>query len=58
MSKAVSYYDWELQRRKKSLFDNILKIKENVPNTKLNSLGINDEEYKSVMKRWREKNLK
>ncbi|MFX0095916.1 MAG: hypothetical protein ACFFBD_29525 [Candidatus Hodarchaeota archaeon] len=58
MSKAVSYYDWELQCRKKSQFDDILKIKDNIPNKKLNSLGINEEEYKSVMKKWRENNLK
>jgi len=56
MSKAVSYYDWELQFRRKtrsSVTETKRITKENI----VNSLGISDNNYKDFMKKWKEKNL-
>ena len=51
MSKAVSYYDWELNFRKK-----VLNHKSN--NKKdINSLGIPDNKFKDFMRKWKKKNL-
>ena len=59
MSKAISYYDWELNFRKKATLNpesnnkkETMKIKE-----KTNSLGIADNTFNDFMKKWKEKNL-
>jgi hypothetical protein len=51
MSKAVSYYDWELSFKNKSESDNTLE-KDN-----FNSLGMPDSNFKNFMKKWKEKNF-
>ena len=51
MSKAVSYYDWELSFKNKSESDKDVK-KDN-----FNSLGMFDYNFKDFMKKWKEKNL-
>ncbi|MFX0008038.1 MAG: hypothetical protein ACFFA7_04475 [Promethearchaeota archaeon] len=51
MSKAVSYYDWELSFKTKSNKDQT-EHKEN-----FNSLGISDNNFKDFIKTWKEKNL-
>ena len=51
MSKAVSYYDWELSFKNKSESDEYIK-KEN-----FNSLGMPDKSFKDFMKKWKVKNL-
>ncbi len=59
MSKAVSYFDWELNFRKKPLSnhssENITKRARNKENC--NSLGISDKKFQEFMKGWRETNL-
>ena len=59
MSKAISYFDWEMNFRKKALKslnseNETMRItyKENV-----NSLGISDNEFKDFMKKWKNENL-
>lgn len=54
MSKAVSYYDWELSLRKKPL--TISKLKVEKPNH-TNSIGLSEEEFKNFMNKWKRKNL-
>lgn len=51
MSKAVSFYDWELSFKMKSESEKKMK-KEN-----FNSLGISDNNFKDFMKKWKDKNL-
>ncbi|MFX0021772.1 MAG: hypothetical protein ACFE9S_05565 [Candidatus Hermodarchaeota archaeon] len=51
MSKAVSYYDWELSFKNKS---NKRQIN---PKEEFNSLGISDYNFKNFMKKWKESNL-
>ena len=51
MSKAVSFYDWELSFKDKSKPDNDIK------KTNFNSLGIADYFFKDFMKKWKDKNL-
>ncbi len=51
MSKAVSYYDWELSFKSKSDLDQI--IQKDV----INSLGMSDNNFKDFIKKWKKKNL-
>jgi hypothetical protein len=53
MSKAISYYDWELHFKKKDRLEVVSPIrkKENI-----NSLGISEDEFKQIMKNWKQKN--
>ena len=51
MSKAVSYYDWELSLKHKSEKEQIIREND------INSLGIFDNSFKDFMKRWKEENL-
>ena len=51
MSKAVSYYDWELSLKHKSEKDQIIQEDD------INSLGISDNSFKNFMKKWKNKNL-
>ena len=51
MSKAVSYYDWELSFKDKSDSNKDIK-KDN-----FNSLGMSDNNFKDFIKEWKEKNL-
>ena len=52
MSK--SYFDWELDFRKKGFSKKPMKIElENI-----NSLGIPESEYKNFLKEWKRKNLR
>ncbi|MFW9827056.1 MAG: hypothetical protein ACFFEY_05480 [Candidatus Thorarchaeota archaeon] len=51
MSKAVSFYDWELSFKDKSKPDKDIK------KTNFNSLGIADYSFKDFMKKWKDKNL-
>jgi hypothetical protein len=50
MSKAVSYYDWELSFKSKTEADQDHK-------EKINSLGLSDNNFKSFMKKWKKINL-
>jgi hypothetical protein len=52
MSKAVSYYDWELSFKEKSEKNQVLK------RNNTNSLGISDSYFKDFMQKWKEKNSK
>ena len=53
MEKSKSYYEWELQFRKKSKNSSPSK-----PNGKqLNSLGIPADEFKSFLKKWEAKHF-
>jgi len=51
MSKAISYYDWELSFKKKS--EEELNLKEN----DINSLGISDHNFKDFIKKWKKVNI-
>ena len=51
MSKAISYYDWELSFKKKPLSSTENKEKEE------NSLGIPNMVLKNFLSEWKEKNL-
>jgi len=51
MSKAVSYYDWELSFKNKS------KSYKNLKKDSLNSLGMYDNNFKDFIKKWKNKNL-
>ncbi|MFX1502381.1 MAG: hypothetical protein ACFFDH_15580 [Promethearchaeota archaeon] len=51
MSKAVSYYDWELSFKDKSDSNKDIK-KDN-----FNSLGMSDNNFKDFIKEWKGKNL-
>ncbi len=60
MSKTVSsYFDWELNFRRKSQLSHISEIETKRIRDKedVNSLGISDNNYKDFMKKWKEKNL-
>ena len=59
MSKAVSYFDWELNFRKKSQLSHISETEtKRIKNKEeINSLGISDNNYKDFMKKWKEENL-
>jgi hypothetical protein len=51
MSKAVSYYDWELSFKNKPEKDQVVQRED------FNSLGISDNNFKDFIKKWKEKNL-
>jgi len=55
MSKVMSYFDWELTFKKglKSKNSNIKMAKK----VKVNSIGINDKDFKLFLKDWKDKNL-
>jgi len=53
MSKAVSYYDWELSFQRKIGIDK-QKVDDNEP---INTLGIFKNDFKDFVKNWKEKNL-
>jgi len=59
MSKAISYYDWELNFRKKATLNPEFNIKKETMKIKekTNSLGLADNTFKDFMKKWKEKNL-
>ena len=51
MSKAVSFYDWELSFKKNASTD------QKISDDKMNKLGINDDTFKDFMKKWKERNF-
>jgi len=53
MSKAISYFDWELNLRKSSSKRSHPTAKEDV----VNSLGIPESIYKNFLNEWKKKNL-
>ena len=59
MSKAISYYDWELNFRKKAVVKPYSRNKNKKENSQeyVNSLGLSDNTFKDFMKKWKEKNL-
>ena len=59
MSKAISYYDWELNFRKKAFVKPTFRNKTEKKNSQenINSLGLPDIAFKDFMKEWKEKNL-
>jgi len=59
MSKVASYFDWELDFRKKSQLNHNseIKTKRMINKEAVNSLGIAENMYKDFMKKWKEKNL-
>jgi hypothetical protein len=59
MSKAVSYFDWELNFRKKSQLghNSDIETKSIIKKEEVNSLGIADNNYKDFMKKWKAKNF-
>ena len=58
MSKAISYYDWELNFRKKAIVKPISRNKTDKNSKEMvNSLGLSDNTFKDFMKKWKEKNF-
>ncbi len=59
MSKAISYFDWENNFRKKPRLDhNSENETKRIINKKdINSLGFTDYEFRDFMKKWKENNL-
>ncbi len=59
MSNAISYYDWELNFRQKTVINPKSKGKKtiNIVKKNVNSLGISDNTFKDFMNKWKEKNL-
>ena len=59
MSKAISYYDWELNFRKKTILNPNSKNEKKTTNYKdsVNSLGLADNTFKDFMKKWKDQNL-
>jgi len=51
MSKAVSYYDWELSFKSKN------QPKLNETKEEINSIGISDYKFKNFLKKWKENNM-
>ncbi|MFX0040321.1 MAG: hypothetical protein ACFFCY_15475 [Promethearchaeota archaeon] len=51
MSKAVSYYDWELSFKNKSDKDQTEQKED------FNSLGMSTYNFKDFIKKWKEKNF-
>ena len=51
MSKAVSYYDWELS------FKSNTQPKLNETKEEINSLGISDFKFKNFLNKWKENNI-
>jgi len=56
MSKAISYYDWELNFRKKAVLQPYSRGK-TINQENINSLGLSDYAFKDFMKKWKEKNI-
>ena len=54
-SKVVSYFDWSLGFRSNSN-ENTLKIN-NTKKTNLNSIGMNDDDFKQYLKKWKNRNF-
>ena len=59
MSKAISYYDWELNFRKRTVLkpNSRNKTEKIVSKEHFNSLGLSDNAYKDFMTKWKSKNL-
>ena len=59
MSKAISYYDWELNFRKKAVVkpSSYRKTEYKISQENVNSIGISENTFKDFMKKWKEKNL-
>jgi hypothetical protein len=59
MSKAISYYDWELnfKKRENHSKSNLVNYASLSKKDRVNSLGMTNESYKDFMKKWKEKNL-
>ncbi len=59
MSKAISYYDWELNFRKKAVLkpNSRNKTGRKISQGKINSLGLSDNAFKDFMKKWKSENL-
>jgi len=53
MSKAISYYDWSLGFKKTFLETSKDEL---IPNN-LNSIGLPEDDFKSFLESWKEKNL-
>ncbi|MFX1326865.1 MAG: hypothetical protein ACFE91_01810 [Promethearchaeota archaeon] len=53
MSKAVSYYDWELSFKRKTNSNN----RSLNDNGSINTLGISDEDFKDFIKKWKIANI-
>lgn len=53
MSKAVSYYDWELSFQKKIEIEKD-EVNDSEP---INTLGIFKNDFKDFVKNWKKKNL-
>ena len=51
MSKAISYYDWELSFRSKD------ESKKNLKNDNLNTIGISNISFKDFIEKWKKENL-
>ena len=51
MSKAISYYDWELSFKSKN------ESSKKVIDDDLNGIGIPKKSFKDFMKKWKEDNL-
>ncbi len=51
MSKALSYYDWELS------FKNKNEPKKNLKNDNFNAIGISEISFKDFMNKWKKENL-
>lgn len=58
MSKAVSFYDWELAFRKKKETNNKNEKNSKTNGKKINSIGISESVFNSFIRSWQEKNLK
>ena len=59
MSKAISYYDWELNFRKKAVLTPSYRNKTEkiISKENINSLGLSDNAFKDFMKKWKSENL-
>ena len=57
MANTNSYYDWELNFRKSSKFNEDSDIEEYDKKEKPNKLGIRENSFKNFLKEWKKKNL-
>jgi len=51
MSKAVSFYDWELSFKCKN------DSTKNLKNDRFNAIGMSDRNFKDFMNKWKKENL-
>jgi hypothetical protein len=51
MSKAVSYYDWELSFKSKN------ESNKNISEDNLNGIGMSEKSFKDFIKKWKKDNL-